>query len=90
MASGLWQANELLLAGAIKDADMANAADQFAGGFLADLVDGCGAVVPLHAAEADLDQLMVCQTAVDFADHTVGNAGIANHDHGLECVCQGA
>ncbi|VAX03522.1 hypothetical protein MNBD_GAMMA20-948 [hydrothermal vent metagenome] len=90
MGSGLWQVNELLLAGAIKDADVADAADQLAGGFLADLVDGCGAVVPLHAAETDLYQFMVCQAAIDFADHTVGNTGITNHDHGLECVCQAA
>jgi len=78
-----------LFAGAVKDTDVANAVDQLAVGFLADFVNGRRAVVTLHTAEADLNQLMVRQTAVDFADHALGNAGIADHDHGLECVCQG-
>jgi len=89
LSSGLWQVNELLFAGAVKDTDVANAVDQLAVGFLADFVNGRRAVVTLHTAEADLNQLMVRQTAVDFADHALGNAGIADHDHGLECVCQG-
>ena len=78
-----------MFAGAVKDADVADAADQLAGGFLADIVNGRRAVVTLHTAEADLDQFMVSQAVVDFTDHAVGNAGITNHDHGLECVCKG-
>ncbi len=89
MVSGLWQNNELLFAGTIKDADMADVVDQLAVGFPADVVNGRCPVVAFHASEADLDQFMVQQTAVDLADHGVGNAGIAHHDHGLEGVCQG-
>jgi len=78
-----------LFAGAVKDADVADAVDQFATGFLADFLDSRGAVIPLHAAETDLDQLMVRQAAIDLADHALGDTGIADHHHRLELVRQG-
>lgn len=59
MASGLWQDNELLLAGAIEDADVADVVNQLAVGFPADCVNGRCTVITRHATEADLDQLMV-------------------------------
>jgi len=39
---------------------------------------------------ADLDEFVAGEVAVNFVHHWRGQAGVADHDDGIECVSAGA
>ena len=51
---------------------------------------GLIANIPLADSSADFDKLMVGEGAVQFVDHAVGEAGVAEHHDGAEGMCQAA
>lgn len=66
-----------------------DALDPVALGILADAVRHPLPLSPVGAAQADLDQLMVCQSLVDLLKDGGRKALLAGRDHGLAMVGEG-
>ena len=55
----------------------------------ADVIDQCAAYVAIVAQQANLDQLMAFQVDIDFPGNRGCQAGIADHDYGLQVMRAG-
>ena len=72
----------------VKDADVADALDQFAAGTLREQVERGVAVIAFADPGADFDQLVIGQRAVHFGDDRVGQAVVAEGHDGMEGVAE--
>ena len=74
----------------VKERGMAHGADANAPAFVGDLVDQRGAFVAFDADEAEFDELVIVELALELLEKFGGESGFADLNDGIERLAESA